>query len=278
MISPGFARSISPGARSSQRSAFPEAIPKVSDARVRWIFRARSRLASAPMLAWAFSAKTASEVAALLRALGRHRYVRDVEHELHWTIDAALADVAPFAPEAAAYEAERRSDASLDPASYDDRNWRRASIDDVTAALTAFWSPEDDGKRARDRLRKLLDDLALPLAEHSPFEGDPESPSHPALIRLSWTLFAVCDLDPERHAGAIAAMEAAGEEVDPSAPIDHEGPELGPRELLDGAPRGVLVADFLVWADGPVSYSDYVFRGASKVAKLPDPPESPDDP
>jgi hypothetical protein len=226
------------------------------------------------MLAWAFSAKTASEVC----ALGKHRYVRESEHKLHWMIDAALAEQPSFSAAAAAYATLARTDPSLDRASYDERNWRSASVDEICAALSAFWAPGEESLPLRERLRALLTDAALPLAEHAPFEGDPESPAHPALVQLSWTLHAICDLDPERHAGAIAAMEEAGEEVDPSTPIDHEGPELGPRELLEGAPRGVLVSDFLVWADGPISYSDYVFRGASKVAKLPDPPESPDDP
>ena len=229
------------------------------------------------MLAWSFSAKTADEVAALLRALGKHRYVREVEHRVHWMIDAALADRLEFSVFASAYEAQRAGDLSLDPASYDDRNWRDASVDDVCAALAVFWSPGDAAKHARDRLRVLLLEHDLLLADRAPFQGDPESPAHPSLLQLSWTLLPICELDPDRHAGAISAMEAAGEEVDPSAPVDHEGPEIGARELCDGAPRGVLVSDFLVWADGPISYSDYVFRGASKMAKLPDPPESPDE-
>ena len=229
------------------------------------------------MLAWAFSCKTAEEVGALLRALGKHRYVREVDHRLHWMVDAALSELSPFGDHARAHEALRAGDPSLDPSSNDERNWRAASVDDVALALLAFWSPGDGARRAGARLQALLAEHDLPLAEHAPFEGDAESPAHPALVELSWTLHAICDLDSERHAGAITAMETAGEEVDVSAVVDHEGPEIGAVELIRGAPRGVLVADFLVWADGPISYSDYVFRGASKVARLPDPPISPDD-
>jgi hypothetical protein len=34
----------------------------------------------------------------------------------------------------------------------------------------------------------------------------------------------------------------------------------------------MISEDFFVWSDGPYSYSDYVFRGAAKVAKLEGPP------
>ncbi|HEU4411083.1 MAG TPA: hypothetical protein VFS43_37870 [Polyangiaceae bacterium] len=68
-------------------------------------------------------------------------------------------------------------------------------------------------------------------------------------------------------------MLEASEEVDVSAPVEQEGPELGALELLEGAPRGVLLSDFLVWSEPPYAYADYVFRGASKMAKLVDPPQ-----
>ena len=228
------------------------------------------------MRAWAFSCRTAEEVAALVRALGKHRYVREVEHRLHWTVDAALSELPLFAPHAEAFSARREREPDLDASSYEPTLWRAATSDEVAAALIAFWSPEPEALARRLALAALVTAEGLPYPEHPPFEGDPESPDHPELIQLSWRLHAIVELDAERHAGALAAMEAAGEEVDVSAPIDQEGPDLGVAELCDGAPRGVLLTDFLVWADGPFAYSDYVFRGASKVAKLPDPPEGPD--
>ena len=39
-----------------------------------------------------------------------------------------------------------------------------------------------------------------------------------------------------------------------------------------GAANGVLADDFMIWADGPYAYVDYVLRGAAKAAKLVDPP------
>jgi hypothetical protein len=68
-------------------------------------------------------------------------------------------------------------------------------------------------------------------------------------------------------------MEEAEEEITkPSEPIYQEGPTLAAPELCEGAPEGELLDDFLVWSDGPYSYSDYVFRGAARAAKLTDPP------
>ena len=43
-----------------------------------------------------------------------------------------------------------------------------------------------------------------------------------------------------------------------------------PRKHL--APNGALADDLIIWSDGPYAYADYVFRGASKGAKLVEPP------
>ncbi len=224
------------------------------------------------MLAWSFSARTAEEVAALLRALGRHRYVREVDHALHWLVDAALSDLQPFKDHAEAFQARRAREPALDPASRDPSLHRPASVDEISAALAALWSPEPEAVARRAALLALAAAEGLELPSHPPFEGDPEFPDHPSLVLLSWTLFPVVELDAERHAGALREMAEARAEVDPEAPVEHEAAELGLTELAFGAPRGVLVGELLVWADGPYAYSDYVFRGASKLAKLPDPP------
>ena len=224
------------------------------------------------MLAWSFSCRTGEEVGALVRALGKHRYVQEVDLRLHWMVDAALEDVAPFSTHAAAFMARREAEPELDVASYDPSLWRSASADEVASALSLVWSPEPAAEARRTALMALVMAEGLPLPDREPFRGDPEYPDHPALVLLSWTLFAIDHLDAERHAGALRAMEEAGEEVDVSQPIEQEAMDLGVVELVLGAPRGVLVGDFLVWADGPYAYSDYVFRGASKLARLPDPP------
>ncbi|AKT36222.1 hypothetical protein [Chondromyces crocatus] len=226
------------------------------------------------MLAWSFAARTPEEIGRLLRALGRHRYIVEVDHRIHWSVDHALADLPTFAPHAEAFIALRRKVPDLDPASRDPRLWREAKTEDVIAALAAFWEA-DEAKRSdrQRRLRAAIASAGLAPVDHPPFASRAEEPPHPELILLDWELCPVDQLDTERHAGALAAMEEAEEEIEqPSTPIYQEGPVIAAPELCDGAPNGVLHDDFLVWSDGPYSYSDYVFRGAARAAKLVEPP------
>jgi hypothetical protein len=150
--------------------------------------------------------------------------------------------------------------------------WRSASIEDIVTALRAFWVPGADAERRKNRLRELIEQLGLPRMDHAPFEASADEPPHPELIQLDWELFPVDELDADRHRGALEAMEEAQEEVNASAPVYQEGPLITVPELCDGAAGDGISVDFLVWSDGPYSYSDYVFRGASKVAKLSEPP------
>ena len=87
------------------------------------------------MLAWTFSARTLDEVASLLRSMGRHRYVREADHALHWSVDEALSDLAPFAPRAARFRERRRREPDLDPASRDPSLWSYADTELVIEAL-----------------------------------------------------------------------------------------------------------------------------------------------
>lgn len=227
------------------------------------------------MLAWSFAARTIDEIARLLRALGKHRYVREVDHRVHWAVDEALAEHPAFAPHAAAFRAQRAREPGLDVRSRAPELWRPAPADEIIAVLAIFWSGDEASARARARLREVLVEAGLDAVETSaraPFSAPPDDPPHPELLLLDWVLLPVDELDAERHAGALTALEESGEEIDPSAPIYQEGPTLAARELIEGAPNGVLPDDFLVWSDGPYAYSDYVFRGAAKAAKLVDPP------
>jgi|GEM_PF-2117240 len=228
------------------------------------------------MLAWAFPCADVDEVAALLRALSKHRYLLESEHRLHWAVDAALGEHELFAPHARRFAERRKRERELDPSSYEPTLWRVAPVDDVIEALRVFWTPGRPAVEAASRLRALIQHEGLPIPAREPFEGDPEFPDHPQLIQLSWRLLPICDLDPARHAGALGAMEDSGEEVDVSSPVDQEGPDLGVIELTEGAPEGEPLSEILVWADGSRFYSDYVFRGACKSAKLPWSPEGPE--
>jgi hypothetical protein len=224
------------------------------------------------MFAWSFAARTPDEISRLVRALGRHRYLREADLRLHFLIDRALADVPEFAHHAAAFEARRRRERELDVRSRDPSLWRTASVDEVTAALAAFWTPDTIGLRARERLLDSLEELDLLGDEHEPFTSPAEEPPHPELVLLDWVLLPVDELDAERHAGVLTALEESGEEIDPSAPIHQEATVLSASELVLGAPNGVIGEDFFVWSDGPYPYADYIFRGVSRAAKLVEPP------
>jgi hypothetical protein len=224
------------------------------------------------MYAWSFAARTADEVARLLRALGKHRYIKEADLRLHFLVDRALVDLPDFAARAAAFEARRRAEPDLDLRSRDPSLWRPASADEVAAALTAFWTPDEAGQRARARLVASVAELDLGGHEHEPFASSPEEPPHPELMLLDWVILPVDELDPDRHAGALGALEESGEEITPSAPIYQEACVIAASELARGAPNGALTEDFVVWSEGPYPYADYVFRGASKAAKLVEPP------
>jgi hypothetical protein len=225
------------------------------------------------MLAWTFAARTAEEVGRLLRALGRHRYLREADLRIHFTVDRALGpDLPELARHAAAFEARRRREPELDLRSRDPSLWRPASVDEIVTVLDTFWTPGERATRAHERLLDALDTLGYLGGEHEPFASPPEEPPHPELVLLDWVLLPVDELDADRHAGALGALEESGEEVDPSAPVYQEATVLSSSELVLGAPNGALREDFLVWSEGPYPYADYVFRGASKMAKLVEPP------
>jgi len=224
------------------------------------------------MYAWSFSARTADEVARLVRALGKHRYIAEVDLRLHFLVDRALQLMPEFRPHAAAFEARVAREKSLDLRSRDPSLWRPATIDEVLLALTTFWTPDASGIVARARLLELLEELELGGADHAPFASKPEEPPHPELVLLDWVLLPVDELDTERHAGALAALEESGDEIAASAGIHQEATVIAGAELALGAPNGALADDFVVWSEPPYAYADYVFRGVSKAAKLADPP------
>jgi hypothetical protein len=149
--------------------------------------RARSEFLELPMmLAWTFSARSLDEIERLLRALGKHRYIREVDHRLHWTIDQTLADLPAFAPHAKVFDLRRRNEKNLEPESRDPSLWRQASIEDIVTALRAFWLPGPDAERRKDKLREQIRKLGLPDMSHEPFEASDEDPPHPELIHLDW--------------------------------------------------------------------------------------------
>lgn len=229
------------------------------------------------MLAWTFAARMIDEVAQLLRCVGKHRYLKETDLRLHWAVDEALRELPAFSEAAARFDALCKREPELRKNSRDPRLWRSATAEEVIAVLTAFWNPSDEAIEYRSALVRTLQESELPIAEHAPFASDPESPPFPELILLDWVFLPVDELDTERHAGVLAALEDAGEEVHPSEAVFVEGPAFTVVELCDGAPLGILEDDLFLWADGPYAYLDYVFRGISKIAKLVEPPIGPRD-
>lgn len=224
------------------------------------------------MLGWSFSARSLDETARLVRALSKNRYVSEIDFKLHWAVDFALADLASFGPFAKAFEERRARDKQLEIQSRDPSLWRSVMLEDVVRVLEAFWTEGPARQRYVQRLKQALAQTGLPPASHEPFQSNPDDLPHPELVMLDWVYLPVDELDTERHAGALSAMEEAMEEVNPSAPVYVEGPVIAAPELCEGMKDGALCEDFFVWSDGPYSYSDYVFRGVSKAAKLPEPP------
>ena len=220
------------------------------------------------MYGWSFAVPTTDDLCRLLRALGKHRYLAEMDHRVHFSVDIALGELDEFASEAARFEQRRLETAELELASRDPRLWRPLDIETVRDVLSVFWSDSALARRAKERLSACLRDAGIERPVHAPHQPCPDEAPHPELLTLDWQLLSVDALDTERHAGALRAMERAEESVNPSEPPLIEAMTLTEVELgAADSPRQVML-----WADGPYSYCDYVFRGAAKVAKLPQPP------
>jgi len=228
------------------------------------------------MIAIELGARTASEVARVVRALGGHRYVAGRMHLVHAFAFASLAGGAFEELEAGAAWAASVLGSDVDVASRDERLWRRTSEAEIAAVLSGFWSAGSEAERARDRLRAWLARAELPVVGE-PFDPEIEEDVHPLLIDAGWELVPLTALDPERHRGAIEAFgdalsweSARFEEEEAIPPIAnlHELPAIGPAELLNGAVDGELVEPLVLWTQGNATYHDYVIRGVRRAAKL----------
>jgi hypothetical protein len=233
------------------------------------------------MIAVSLGARRADEAVRVVRALGSHRYVAGRLHLVHAMAFACVGDDADAAlAEGRAWAKETLARSGVDPASRDERLWRRSSDAEVAAVLGAFWAPDPRAALARSALRTLLERHDLAPPEHPPFDETAEDSIHPLLVDAGWELLPLAELDPERHRGAISAFgepiafESARFEEETAMPARshlYELPAIGPVELLRGADEsGELASPLVVWAEGDETYVDYVIRGVRRAAKLPE--------
>lgn len=240
------------------------------------------------MIAWSLGATRAEEAVRVVGALGRHRYVAGRLHLVHaFAFAAAPDDGDGTLAEGRAWARAMLEAPDVDPASRDERLWRRSTEAEIAALLDVFWSPGDSARRnaARAALRDRLarHDLAPPegAPPATPFDEASEHEMHPILIDAGWELTTLGALDPGRHSGAIGAFgdalafESAVFEEETAIPRVtplFELPAIGPAELLHGAGEdGMLAAPLVVWAEGHETYVDYIIRGVQRAARLAGP-------
>jgi hypothetical protein len=234
------------------------------------------------LIARELPARTAEEIARLVRALGSHRYVAGRLLLVHAFAFDALADAGIEELREACLWAAGVLASDVDPDSRDERLWRRANEREVAAVLAAFWESDERSDRARMKLVAHLDAIDAPVPEGDEpadalFDESAEEDVFPVLVDAGWELLPLAGLDAERHRGAIEAFGdplafdcAKFEEesaIDAPPPLQ-ELPAIGARELLYGAAHGILRAPFVLWTEGCEPYQDYVLRGVLRAAKL----------
>jgi hypothetical protein len=226
-------------------------------------------------------ARSIDEVMRAVRALGKHRYVAGRTHLVHAFAFDAVGFAGETVPEllpAIEWARGILADPTVEIDSRDPRLWRSSSDDEVALVLDGFWRPGVPADLASMHLIGRLSALGLEVPSGEPFDERSEDDMHPLLIDAGWELLPLAKLDPERHAGAIAAFAepidfdvARFEEENAYEPIAtlQELPAMGAAELLRGVDGDGRLADPLtVWAQGNRTYHDYVLRGVARAAKL----------
>src|SRR5262249_55163527 len=128
------------------------------------------------------------------------------------------------------------ADDSVDKASRDERLVRCVTDDELATVLACYWSDET-GARACDDLFERVERLGV---EVSSGDDDDEDDTFPLLVDAGWELARLADLDPDRHRGAIEALDDweiakfEEEEYEPRPVHLQELPAIGVAELLRG--------------------------------------------
>lgn len=202
---------------------------------------------------------------AVVRAMGKHRYVAGRTHFVH---ALAACDCFDWARDVI-------DDDAIDKASRDERLVRRASEEELCAVLDWFWN-ESTRERAADTLFARLDAFGVDVrVPPDPFDEDDDA--FPVMIDAGFELLGLAELDSERHRGAIESFGerirydvARFEEEEHLPRVTHlqELPIIGVSELVRGAERGELAWPLALWLSGNETYQDYVIRGVLRAAKL----------
>jgi hypothetical protein len=213
-----------------------------------------------------------------VRALGRHRYVASRLHLVHaFVFEAVEGTTSPALADAVSWAERATAEASgIDPASKDERLYRRASDAELASVLEVFWGAGPAAEEAKVRLRARLAAIgAAPDESATPFDEAREDDVFPVLVDGGWELLPLARLDVDRHKGAIQAFDdlevARFEEESAIPPIVtlHELPILGGLELLAALDaEGTARAPFVLWQQGHEAYLDYVLRGVLRAAKI----------
>jgi hypothetical protein len=231
------------------------------------------------VIAVSLGAASADEALRVVRALGAHRYVAGSLHLVHALAFASAGEVPELAT-ARAWAEAALAGGGVDPASRDERLWRRSSDAELVALLGCYWLPGDAAQRARDGLLARLARHEIGPGDHRPFDEAAEEAMHPILVDAGWELLPLARLDAERHKGAIQAFgepiafESARFEEETAVPTPvslYELPAIGALELTRAAgDDGMLEAHLVAWVQGNETYLDYVMRGVRRAAKLPE--------
>lgn len=222
-------------------------------------------------------ARNADELARLVRALSKHRYVAAHGLYVHAALIRAVAQsgaesssLGDATGHAASLLASMRElDGPSDP-----RLLVRLSPEAASDVIHALGS--NGGERVRAWIRAWLERGELGLADYEPFDERRDLDVHPLLIDAGWELVPLGDLDSERHAGAMRAFgdegafaEAVERERSRTAPTLQELSAFGPIEVLRGFDDdGSLASSCALYTYGEAAYLDYVLRGAVRAAKL----------
>jgi hypothetical protein len=205
---------------------------------------------------------TVAEFLRWVKALGSHRYVAGSLHMIHALVYDACAEA--VSPASLAWARETLSVSER----VGEDDLRRANDLELLQILEAVLTRTEVRTRLELALRTRSIDVQSQLgAGFALFDEARESTLSPVLIDAGWELFALSDLDAERHRGVLDRMPA-DTAVAPDTVLQELG-LFGAEELLLLAQNDLSLASApTLWVSEPAFYQNYVLHGVSRAAKL----------